>query len=61
MTMERERIIEHIAHAMIVYDGGSGQKTWRELATVAYYAHVNCLHSEELKRAPNIKGVNDVR
>jgi hypothetical protein len=52
--MHRDKIIEHIAHAMIIYDGGSGQKTWRELATAAYYAHINCLQSEELKRAPQI-------
>jgi hypothetical protein len=53
--MDRDKIIEHIAHAMIVYDGGSGQKTWRELATVAYYAHVNCLYSEELRNAPDTR------
>jgi hypothetical protein len=44
--MDKEKIIENIAHAMIVYDGGSGQKTWRELATVAYYAYQNCLTRE---------------
>ena len=53
--MDRERIIEHIANAMIIYDGGSGQKTWRELATVAYYAHLNCLYSEDVRRAPEIR------
>jgi hypothetical protein len=52
--MNRDRIIEHIAHAMIVYDGGSGQKTWKELATVAYYAHMNCLYSEDVRNAPQI-------
>jgi len=44
--MEKEKIIENIAQSMIVYDGGSGQKTWRELATVAYYAYQNCLARE---------------
>ena len=53
MKMHKDKVIEHIAHAMIIYDGHSGQKTWRELATVAYYAHIDYLNREELK--------NDVR
>jgi hypothetical protein len=53
IVMKNDKIIEHIAHSMIIYDGGSGQKTWRELATVAYYAHIDYLNREEL--------TNDVR
>jgi hypothetical protein len=53
MKMHKDKVIEHIAHAMILYDGQSGQKTWRELATVAYYAHIDYLNREEL--------TNDVR
>ena len=45
--MEKNKIIENIAHAMIVYNQKGGQKTWRELATVAYYAYMNCINSEE--------------
>jgi hypothetical protein len=44
--MDKEKIIESIAHSMVVYDEGSGQKTWRELATVAYYAYQNCVARE---------------
>ena len=44
--MDKEKIIESIAPSMVVYDEGSGQKTWRELATVAYYAYQNCLSRE---------------
>lgn len=40
--MHRDEIIKHMANAMVRYDAGSGQKTWRELATVAYYAYINC-------------------
>ena len=43
MKLHRDKIIEHMANAMIRYDAGSGQKTWRELATVAYYAYINCI------------------
>ena len=41
--MDKEKIIESMAHSMVVYDSGSGQKTWRELATAAYYAYQNCI------------------
>lgn len=52
--MERDRIIEHMANAMMVYDQKSGEKTWRQLATAAYYAYINCVHGDVFK-APDIK------
>jgi hypothetical protein len=59
--MKSNKIIEHIAHSMIMYDNQSGQKTWRELATVAYYAHIDYLNREELTKNPQTNGVTNVR
>lgn len=54
MNPSRERIIEHMAHAMKVYDESSSEKTWRELATAAYYAYVNCVHGDVFN-APDVR------
>lgn len=54
--MEREKIIENMAHAMRIYDKTGGEKTWRELATAAYYAYINCVHGDALK-APDMKAL----
>jgi len=55
--MTRDRIIEHMAHAMMVYDESAGEKTWRELATAAYYAYMNCQYGEALQ-APELLNVS---
>lgn len=54
MNQNRDRIIEHMAHAMKVYDESASEKTWRQLATAAYYAYINCVHGDVFD-APDIK------
>ena len=41
--MQREKMIDYIAHAMKEYDDRRAKHTWRELAEVAYLAHTECL------------------
>ena len=48
MRVTRDRIIEHMAHAMMIYDAAAEEKTWRELATAAYYAYMNCKYGDAL-------------
>lgn len=41
--MQREKMIDYIAHAMKEYDDRRAKHTWRELAEVAYFAHMECI------------------
>ena len=54
ILMDREKVIEHMANAMMKYDSGAGDKTWRELARVAYYAYVNCIYNDSVRNAPDL-------